>query len=70
VANCIRIESETDTLAGRQALLKEFDAAGIMATPANSGYNELVLEAGRESIRNGGAVVELKYPESARVPAS
>ena len=50
------------TLAGAgRRCFKEFDAAGIMATPANSGYNELVMEAGRESILNGGATVEIKY---------
>ena len=33
---------------------------GILATPANSAYNELVIEAGRLSIRNEGrAVVRL-----------
>jgi D-galacturonate reductase len=34
--------------------LAEIDAAGIIATPANSSYNDRVVEAGRESIRNGG----------------
>jgi hypothetical protein len=30
---------------------------GILATPANSGYDERVIEAERESIRNGGREV-------------
>ena len=38
-------------------MLSEIDAAGVMATPANSSYNELVIEAGRESILNGGKMV-------------
>jgi predicted dehydrogenase len=46
-------------LAERQALLREIDAAGVMATPANSSYNEQVIEAARESILNGGRVVEI-----------
>ena len=33
---------------------------GIMATPANSSYNELVIEAARESILNGGKMVTLR----------
>ena len=46
VETCMRVES-ADGLAARQALLKEIDAAGVMATPANSAYNEQVIEAAR-----------------------
>ena len=42
-------------------MLREIDALGIMATPANSSYNELVIEAGRQSILNGGREVTIKY---------
>jgi predicted dehydrogenase len=38
-------------------VLAEIDAAGILATPANSAYNEQVIEAARESIVNGGREV-------------
>ena len=41
-------------------MLKEIDAAGIMATPANSSYNEQVIEAARESILDGGRMVEIQ----------
>ncbi len=37
--------------------LAEIDAAGLIATPANSAYNDRVIEAARESIRNGGREV-------------
>lgn len=37
--------------------LAEIDAAGMIATPANSAYNDRVIEAARESIRNGGREV-------------
>jgi hypothetical protein len=57
---CMRMESETGGLAARQKLLREFDAQGIMATPANSGYNEQVIEAARESILNGGREVKIE----------
>ena len=63
ITNCIRVGA-VDSLEGRQKLLREIDAAGIMATPANSAYNELVLEAGRESILNGGREVRIEYKES------
>jgi predicted dehydrogenase len=39
------------------AALDEIDQAGIIATPANSSYNERVIGAARESIRNGGREV-------------
>src|SRR5207245_5363476 len=37
--SCIRVESEAHTLADRQQILKELDAAGVMATAGNSNYN-------------------------------
>ncbi len=53
--------SAAAALAKRQAFLKQYDAEGIMATPKNSSYNELVMEAGRLSIQNGGREVEIVY---------
>jgi predicted dehydrogenase len=38
-------------------VLEEIDRAGIIATPANSSYNERVIEAARESIQSGGREV-------------
>jgi predicted dehydrogenase len=43
-----------DTNARGAAALEEIESAGIIATPGNSGYNEAVIEAGRESILHGG----------------
>jgi len=57
---CMRVELESGGLIARQKLLHEIDAAGIMATPANSSYNELVIEAGRQSILNGGREVHIE----------
>ncbi len=37
--------------------LDAIDSAGLLATPANSRYNERVIEAARKSIENGGALV-------------
>jgi len=54
---CIRVEQAPPE--SRAALLRELDDAGIMATPANSSYNELVIEAGRISIENSGGEVSL-----------
>ena len=44
-------------LAARQKFIAQIDAEGIIATPANSSYNELVIEAGRKSILAGGREV-------------
>ena len=50
----------------RREMLEQLDADGVMATPANSSYNELVIEAGRKSILAGGREVVIDYePEPA-----
>lgn len=59
VGEALRIEREAANLEERRRLLAEIDARGIMATPANSRYNEAVCEAARQSIRSGGETVEL-----------
>jgi predicted dehydrogenase len=53
----------------RAGVLKEIDQAGLIATPANSSFNETVLEAGRLSILNGGreAVIEPGDPPRVRL---
>ena len=68
IVGCItRLEGEVaglaakPSLAQRQALIAEADAAGIIATPANSDVNELVQEAARLSIVNDGARVGITY---------
>jgi hypothetical protein len=47
--------------------LAEIDAKGVIATPANSLYNELVVEAGRLSILNGGREVTIAYEPEPKV---
>lgn len=59
VQSCINVESAGD-LAEKQSMLKQIDANGIMATPGNSNYNELVIEAARKSILNGGRMVNVQ----------
>jgi hypothetical protein len=59
--------SEKQALAKRQKLIKQFDDEGVMATPVNSSYNELVMEAGRLSILNSGREVEMTYGKNAGV---
>lgn len=48
------LELEGLGLEERRAKLAEWDRGGVMATPANSSYNEAVIEAARLSIAQGG----------------
>jgi len=54
-------------LGERQEVIRQFDDDGVMATPKNSAYNELVMEAGRVSILNDGREVEITYGKNAGV---
>lgn len=68
-----RVERETaglapkDALARRRELIAQYDREGLMATPANSAYNELVIEAGRLSITNGAREAVIEYGREPRV---
>ena len=53
----------------RRAIIQEADAKGIIATPANSFINVLVVEAARISIQSGGAPVKIVYGEQPHVEA-
>ncbi|MGA2032362.1 MAG: Gfo/Idh/MocA family oxidoreductase [Thermoguttaceae bacterium] len=67
VAAAKRVEDAAAGLAGGQALarrqevLEEIDRRGILATPANSFINELVIEAARMSIAAAGRHVAIDY---------
>ncbi len=47
----------------RRRTIEETDKKGIIATPANSFINELVVEAARKSILNNGLSVRIAYDE-------
>ncbi len=47
----------------KTALIKKINISGILATPANSFFNELVMEAGRMSITNEGKPVTISYKD-------
>ena len=57
------IESKSESLEQRQQLIKDVDEKGLIATPANSYVNELVIEAARESILNNGRVTKIVLPD-------
>ncbi|NLC56898.1 MAG: Gfo/Idh/MocA family oxidoreductase [Armatimonadetes bacterium] len=52
---------EAAALRRRQELIREVDAKGLIATPANSFINELVVEAARKSILADGDAVRIVY---------
>ena len=62
-----RIEAEVagleqkSSLNRRREIIQEIDQAGLIATPANSHINELVIEAARLSIARDGAPVNIRY---------
>ena len=62
-----RIEATCKSLASRQKMIREIDDAGIIATPANSFINELVVEAARQSILADGALVKIHYGKNPHV---
>lgn len=61
--------SGATALAKRRELIHAVDAAGLLATPANSFVNELVVEAARLSILADGAWVNIFYGDQPRVQA-
>ncbi|GAB6164607.1 hypothetical protein JCM19992_06070 [Thermostilla marina] len=53
--------SGEEPLRARQNVLRRIDEQGLLATPANSAFNELVIEAGRASILDAGRPVRIDY---------
>ena len=68
-----QIENETatrradDATGKRRKLIEAIDQRGMIATPANSFINELVVEAARLSVTNDGARVGIEYGDNASV---
>lgn len=68
-----RIENEIygmddeKALQKRRKIIKEIDEKGLIATPANSSINELVVEAARKSIVNDGERVKIIYSDDPHI---
>jgi len=56
-----RVEVGGDDQSKRQEIINVIDQEEFLATPANSSFNELVIEAGRLSITNGSRPVTINY---------
>lgn len=57
VSACLSVNDAADP----SARITEIEQAGVIATPANSRYNELVVEAGRLSLLNAGREACIDY---------
>jgi ABC-type proline/glycine betaine transport system ATPase subunit len=51
----------------RRQIMQEVDAKGLIATPANSYINELVVEAARASILHDAVPVRIVYGDRPHV---
>ncbi len=61
IENEVQSLSDSESLVKRKEIIKNVDKKGIIATPANSYINELVVEAARLSILNDGENVIINY---------
>ena len=59
--------SAVESLQKRQQIIREVDEKGIIATPANSYVNEMVVEAARLSILNDGDMVTIEYGQHPKI---
>ena len=57
----VRKMTPSESLSRRRQMIRKIDKQGIIATPANSSYNELVVEAARLSILNDGEWAAIDY---------
>ena len=63
IENEVASFSEDESLKKRRQIIKDVDKKGIIATPANSYVNELVIEAARRSILSDGDAVKIIYKD-------
>jgi len=67
IENKVASLEDAASLLKRREIIKKTDEEGIIATPANSCLNELVIEAARLSILNDGAWVKIVSGDNAHV---
>ena len=67
IENEIASFSEDESLKKRREIIREVDKRGIIATPANSYINELVVEAARMSILSDGDAVQIIYGDKPHI---
>lgn len=67
IENAVQNMADSDSLRKRREMINEVDKKGIIATPANSYINELVVEAARISILKDGENVDIVYGKNPHV---
>jgi len=67
IENKVEALAPDKALAQRRQMIEEVNQRGIIATPANSCVNELVIEAARLSISSDGDFVEIVYGDHPHV---
>jgi D-galacturonate reductase len=67
IEDAVQNMPDSDSLEKRRELIIETDKKGIIATPANSFINELVVEAARISILRDGENVDIVYGDKPHV---
>ncbi len=67
IENEVKDMSAAESLTHKRMLIRKVDEKGIIATPANSFSNELVVEAARLSILNDGDWVSIEYGTNPKV---
>ena len=63
----IENQENAEDISIRQKEIERIDKKGIIATPANSYINELVVEATRKSIEHDGETVKILYGENPHI---
>ncbi len=64
IEDAVQKMTDSESLKKRREMIKDVDRKGIIATPANSYINELVVEAARLSILRDGQNVDIIYGDS------
>ena len=67
IEEAVQDMGDSESLKKRREMISETDKKGIIATPANSYINELVVEAARISILKDGENVDIVYGENPHV---
>jgi hypothetical protein len=67
IEDAVQNLADPDSIIKRREMIIETDKKGIIATPANSFINELVVEAARISILRDGENVDIEYGDTPHV---
>jgi D-galacturonate reductase len=61
IEQVIGLAAQVEAAVDKEGTLRNIDREGMVATPANSRFNELTIEAGRLSLANSGRETVINY---------